>query len=125
MLSPALLALALVLVVVLLAPTERLRRAGWPPRALGGYLLAMVLLGLLASELVAADRLLVPILVVGYLAPFVAARAGLDRLAPFRRASVSVERPPIKHVEGPSRDVPHETPVAPSESESGRTSRRE
>ncbi len=125
MLSPALLALALVLVVVLLAPTERLRRAGWPPRALGGYLVAMVLLGLLASELVAADRFLIPILVVGYLAPFVAARPAMDRLRPFRRASVTVDRPPIKHVEGPSRDVPHETPIPPAESEAGRTSRQE
>jgi len=125
MLSPALLALALILVVLLLAPTERLRRAGWPPRALGGYLVAMVLLGLLSSELVAADRLLVPILVVGYLAPFVVARPVMDRLRPYRRASVTVDRPPIKHVEGPSRDVPPEAPAPAAEAEAGRTSRRE
>jgi len=123
--SPALLALALVLFFVLLAPTDRLRRAGWPPRALGIYLVTMLLLGLLFAELPGPARFLVPILVVGYLAPFVAARVGLDRFRATRQPVVTVERPPIKHVEGPARDVPPPEAAAPSEAEEGRTSRTE
>jgi hypothetical protein len=123
--SPALLALALVLFLVLLAPTDRLRRAGWPPRALGAYLLAMLLLGLLVAELPGPARFLVPILILGYLAPFVAARVGLDRLRTARQPTVTVERPPIKHVEGPARDVPSADAPVPSEAEEGQTSRTE
>ena len=123
--SPALLALALVLFLVLLAPTDRLRRAGWPPRALGAYLLTMLLLGLLVAELPGPARFLVPILVLGYLAPFVAARVGLDRFRSPRQPTITVERPPIKHVEGPARDVPRPEAPVPSEAEEGQTSRTE
>ncbi len=108
--SPALLALSLVLFVLLLPPTDRLRRAGWPPRALGAYLIAMLLLGLLVAELPGPARFLVPILIVGYLAPFVTARAGIDRLRRARRPDVSVEPPIVKQVHGPSRDVPPHEP---------------
>jgi hypothetical protein len=112
--SPVLLALALVLVVLFLAPTDRLRRAGWPPRALGAYLISMLILGLLVAELPGPARFLVPILILGYLAPFVTARAGLDRLRTARRPGVSVERPVVKQVHGPSRDVPPDDRGAPS-----------
>jgi hypothetical protein len=104
--NPALIALTLVLFVLLLAPTDRLRRASWPPRALGAYLIAMLLLGLLVAELPGPARFLVPILIVGYVAPFVTARAGIDRLRGIRRPDVRVERPTVKQVQGPSRDVP-------------------
>lgn len=102
--SPALLAIALVLFVLLLAPTGRLQRAGWPPRALGGYLLGMLALSLLVAALPGPTRFLVPIIVLGFLAPFVAVRAGIGR---WRRPArpVVVERPPIKTVHGPARDV--------------------
>lgn len=117
MLSPALLAIALVLFVLLLAPTGRLQRAGWSPRALGAYLIGMLALGLLVAELPGPTRFLVPIIVLGYLAPFVAIRAGIDRWRrPGRR--VVVEPPPIKTVHGPARDVsppgrPEDRPSAP------------
>jgi hypothetical protein len=103
--SPGLIALLLILFLVLLAPTDRLRRAGWSPRALGLYLLAMLLIGLLVVELPGPARWLVPILVLGYIAPFVTARAGFDRLRG-RGPTVTVERPAIKQVYGPARDVP-------------------
>lgn len=134
--SPVLLALTLVLFVLLLAPTDRLRRAGWPPRALGAYLIAMLLLGLLVAELPGPTRFLVPILIVGFVAPFVTARAGIDRLRRARRRDVTVERPIVKQVHGPARDIPpHDGPgVAGAEidrtgasstdgDEEGRTSR--
>ena len=109
--SPALLAIALVLFVLLLAPTGRLQRAGWPARALGGYLLGMLALSLLVAELPGPARFLVPIIVLGFLAPFVSVRAGIER---WRRPvrPVVVERPPIKTVHGPARDV---SPTDPSD----------
>jgi hypothetical protein len=122
MLSPALLAIALVLFVLLLAPTGRLQRAGWPPRALGGYLLVMLALGLLVAELPGPTRFLVPIIVLGFLAPFVAVRAGIER---WRRPGrpVVVEHPPIKTVHGPARDVsptdPSDEPPAAGQSGTG------
>jgi hypothetical protein len=103
--SPALLAIALVLFVLLLAPTGRLQRAGWRPRALGTYLLGMLLMGLLVAELPVTARFLVPVVVLGFLAPFVSLRAGIDRLRRPGRPAV-VERPPIKTVHGPARDIP-------------------
>lgn len=104
MASPALLAIALVLFLLLLAPTGRLQRAGWPPRALGAYLIVMLGLSLLVAYLPGPTRFLVPILVVGFLAPFVAGRAGIER---WRRPgrSVVVEQAPVKTVHGPARDV--------------------
>ncbi|MDP9483649.1 MAG: hypothetical protein M3P84_10550 [Chloroflexota bacterium] len=98
---PALLAIALILFVLLLAPTSRLQRAGWHPRALGGYLIAMFLLSLLVAWL-PGTRFLIPIIVLGFLIPFISVRAGRWR-RPAR--SAVVERPPIKTVHGPARDV--------------------
>jgi hypothetical protein len=109
--SPVLLAIALVLFVLLLAPTVRLQRAGWSPRALGGYLLGMFALSLLVAELPGPTRYLIPIIILGFLAPFVAARVGIER---WRRPArpVVVERPPIKTVHGPARDV---SPTVPAD----------
>jgi hypothetical protein len=113
--SPALLAIALVLFVLLLAPAGRLQRAGWPPRALGAYLIVMLGLGLLVAYLPGPTRFLVPIIVVGFLAPFVAVPAGIERWRRPRR-SVVVEPAQVKTVHGPARDVaptvpPHEAPA--------------
>ena len=139
MLSPTFLAVALTLFVVLLLPVDRLRRAGWSPRAMSAYLLTMLVLGLVLVELPGPARFLVPILIIGYLAPFVTARVGLDRFRPARQPTITVERPPIKQVSGPARDVPRPgtepddgtaaTAAAGSpasdDSEAGRTSRSE
>jgi hypothetical protein len=70
----ALLALSIVLALVMILPVRRLGLAGWPPRAMGGYWLGLVLLGLLAAETASLARILVPILVVGILAPYVIGR---------------------------------------------------
>ena len=123
MLSPALLALALVLFVILLAPTGRLRRSGWPVQAAATYLVVMILLGLFVAELPGPARFLVPIMVLAYLTPFVAARLGVDRGAFLRRPAVTVERPEIKHVDGPSRDVPADPSASSVDVEDSRSSR--
>lgn len=133
--NPALLALVGILFVLLLAPTRRLQLAGWSSRALATYLGSMLLLGFLVAELRGPARFLVPILVIGYLAPFVTLRSGLDRLrgrdGQGGHSEVRVERPPVKSVSGPARDVrpgepgEREEPDEPDEpgGSEGRTSR--
>lgn len=127
--NPALLALVGLLFLLLLAPTRRLQLAGWPSRALATYVGSMLLLGLLVAELRGPARFLVPILVIGYLAPFVTLRSGLDRLRgrgwQGGGHDVHVERPPVKSVSGPARDVPSEEPGdrGDREGREGRSSR--
>jgi hypothetical protein len=112
--SPAILALTGLLFLLFLIPTRRLQLAGWPARALGSYLGGMLLLGLVAAELRGPTRFLVPILVIGYVAPFVTLRSGIERLLGGGRRrkgggpDVRVERPPMRSVSGPARDVPPE-----------------
>jgi hypothetical protein len=112
--TPAILALTGILFLLFLIPTRRLQLAGWPARALGSYLGGMLLLGLVAAELRSPARFLVPILVIGYLAPFVTLRSGIERLRGGGRRGkgggpdVRVERPPMRSVSGPARDVPPE-----------------
>jgi hypothetical protein len=112
--SPAILALTGLLFLLFLVPTRRLQLAGWPSRALGSYLGGMLVLGLVAAELRGPTRFLVPILVIGYVAPFVTFRSGLERLLgggrrrKGTRPDVRVERPPVRTVSGPARDVPPE-----------------
>ncbi len=110
-LSPVVLALALVLFLVLLAPVGRLRRSGWSSRAAGGYLVAMLAFGLLAAELPSTARYVVPILVLAYLTPFVAARLGFERLRTAPGPTIVVERPAIEQVQGPARDIPPEDAI--------------
>jgi hypothetical protein len=112
--SPEILALTGLLFLLFLVPTRRLQLAGWPARALGSYLGGMLLLGLVAAELRSPARLFVPILVIGYVAPFVTLRSGIERLRGGGRRGagggpdVRVERPPMRSVSGPARDVPPE-----------------
>jgi len=107
---PNLLLLALIggLFLVLLIPARRLQQGGWPPRVVVAYLGSMILFGLLLAEIRAPARFLVPIFVVAYIAPFVTVRTGLERMGlrnPRAAPDIRVERPPTKHVSGPSRDV--------------------
>jgi hypothetical protein len=112
--SPAILALTGLLFLLFLIPTRRLQLAGWPARALGSYLGGMLLLGLVAAELRGPTRFIVPILVIGYVAPFVTLRSGIERLLGGGRRrkgggpDVRVERPPMRSVSGPARNVPPE-----------------
>jgi hypothetical protein len=70
----------MVLAALVLIPTRRLYLAGWRGPMLWAYFVILVGLGLLIAELRAPARFLVPLLVIAYLAPFVTARAGIDRL---------------------------------------------
>jgi hypothetical protein len=78
--NPAFLALAGLIALLVLIPTRRLQIAGWTTRGLAAYYLAIVGLALLVAGIRGPVRFLVPILLIAYLAPFVTARAGIDRL---------------------------------------------
>jgi hypothetical protein len=76
--SPGLVLLLLVACLVAMLPVWRLRVAGWPPRWLLAAWLFYSLGIILAVRFAAGFRFLLPILVLAYVAPFV---AGPERLA--------------------------------------------
>lgn len=107
---PWLLALGLVLGLLVLLPARRLQLAGLAPRTIGLYALGLWLLTMFVAIQPTAARILVPILVVAYVAPFVAAP---DRVGRFLRrgggpsgGGAAGRRPPIKNVTPPESDVP-------------------
>ena len=101
--SPITLAIAAIVAFVVLIPTRRLQLSGWSRDAVLTYFTAVWLLGVLVAILPAPSRLLVPILLVAYLAPFITIRAGIDRLFRGERPvpPVEPERPPVKNVTPP------------------------
>jgi len=102
MIAPWLLALGLVLALLVLIPARRLQLAGLAPRTIGLYALTLWLLAMLVAIEPAASRIVVPILLAAYLAPFVAApdrvRGILGRGG--RRPGGSARRP-MKNVTPP------------------------
>ena len=108
MVAPEYLALGLVLVLLVLVPARRLQLAGFGARTIGAYAASLWLLALVIAIRPGVLRILVPILLVAYLAPFIASPQALDRIvrrgrrgggAPNRPASGT--RPPIKNVTPP------------------------
>lgn len=101
---PWLLALGLVLGLLVLIPARRLHLAGLASRTIGLYALALWLLTMLVAIRPTTARILVPILVVAYIAPFVAAP---DRVGRFLRRGRGPDdgRPPIKNVTPPEAEV--------------------
>jgi hypothetical protein len=104
---PWLLALGLVLGLMVLFPARRLQLAGLTPRAIGLYGLAIWLMGFLLAIRPVGARFLIPILVLAYIAPFVAAP---ERVGRFLRRGQPLDppRPPIKDVT--PRDDPPASP---------------
>lgn len=78
--APWLLALGLLIGLLVLIPARRLQRAGLSSAVIGGYALALWLLAMFLAIRPVATRFLVPILVLAYLAPFVAAPDQVGRL---------------------------------------------
>jgi hypothetical protein len=107
-LSPEFLALGLVLVLLVLLPARRLQLAGFGGRTIGGYAVGLWLLAMVVAIRPGILRILIPILLVAYLAPFVASPEAIGRIV--RRGSrigrgpkapPPDERPPIKNVTPP------------------------
>lgn len=124
MVNPELLALAGALFLVLLAPTGRLQRRGWAPRALGAYLATMIVLGMLVVFASSAARYLVPVFLIGYSAPFVrlpTRGGGAGGRGYGRGPNRSTGKPPTKVVHGPARDVPASDRSEPSADEQRRS----
>jgi hypothetical protein len=109
---PWLLALALVIGLIVLVPARLLQLAGVSGRAIGGYALLLWLFAMTIAIRPGATRLLIPFLLVAYIAPFVAAPDTVRRV--FRRRPDGVpageagvagaDRPPMKNVTPPDAD---------------------
>ena len=102
--------------LLVLIPTRRLFLGGWTTGPLAIYFLGMVTLGLLVAELRGPARYLVPILVVGYIAPFVTVREGLNRIRD-RLSGGSGPPPPVNGGPGDTPTGPKSAPrnVTPPE----------
>jgi hypothetical protein len=83
--SPALLLTLLVAMLVALIPVWRLRVAGWPPRSLFTAWVVYAVGVFAAVRFPGPSRVLIPILVLAYVAPFVAGPERLTRLLHGRR----------------------------------------
>jgi len=99
---PWLLALALVIGLLALIPARRLQLSGVSGRVIGLYAVVLWCLGMIVTIRPVVARVLIPFLVVLYLAPFV---AGPDRIRRFldRGGRPSGPRPPMKDVTPPDQ----------------------
>ena len=101
--APWFLALALVVALVVLLPARRLQLGGLSGRAIGIYVLFVWALGMAVIVRPGVTRFLIPILLVAYIAPFV---AGPDRIARFtRRGRRGPPTRTIKDVTPPSERI--------------------
>jgi uncharacterized membrane protein YedE/YeeE len=105
--APWLLALALVLGLLVLPAARRLQLAGLSGRSIGLYTLFLWLLALAVAIRPGVTRFLIPILIVAYIAPFV---AGPERIARVTRRGRRgppgpPPRPPIKDVTPPTERI--------------------
>jgi hypothetical protein len=75
---PLLLAVGLVLGLIILLPARRLQLAGFSGRAIGLYAVCLWGLAFFMAIRPFAARFLIPILLIAYLAPFVAAPSRLS-----------------------------------------------
>ncbi|HKB27837.1 MAG TPA: hypothetical protein VKC59_02340 [Candidatus Limnocylindrales bacterium] len=99
---PWLLGLGLVLGLLVLFPARRLQLAGLSGRAIGSYAVLLWLAGFLLAVRPIAARFLIPILLLAYIAPFVAAPEQVGRiLRRGRPRDAPPPIPPIKNVTPP------------------------
>jgi hypothetical protein len=124
--TPWLIAVALVVGLLVLIPARRLQLAGMSARTIGLYALLVWALAMVLVIRPAGARILVPFLLVAYLAPFVAAPDSVRRVLGRGRiggpgGGAADGRPPIKNVtpdgspEGEARDEPPATGDGPSD----------
>ena len=78
--APALLAVGLVLGLIILLPARRLQLAGFRSRTIATYAACLWALAFFLAIRPLAARFLVPILLIAYLAPFIAAPERLSRI---------------------------------------------
>ena len=98
------LAVALVLGLLVLLPARRLQLAGLSGRTIGLYAVVLWLAGLLMVIRPVGARFLVPIVLLAYVAPFVAAPEVVGRVLRRGRPPIpppDAPRPPMKNVTPP------------------------
>ena len=103
---PWILAVALVLALIILVPARRLQLAGLASRTIGLYAIGLWSLAMLLAIRPGATRFLIPILLVAYIAPFVAAPDAVSRFLRRGRGGPGPDdhlgpRPPMKDVTPP------------------------
>ncbi len=103
---PWLLALAFVLGLIVLIPARRLQLAGVSGRVTGAYAAFLWLMGMAIAIRPVGVRFLVPILLIAYLAPFVAGPERVARVLARRR----LDPPPLKNVTPPDDGPPDKLP---------------
>ena len=101
--APALILVFLLAGLLALVPVWRLQAATWPTRWLFAAWVVYTVTILAAMRFGAASRFLIPILVVAYLAPFV---AGPERLAKLVRNRQPAPRPVIDVTPKPPDGLP-------------------
>lgn len=101
--SPALLFVLLVAALLALLPVWRLNVAGWRPGVLVAAWIAYAVSIILVLRLPGPSRFLVPILVLAYVAPFVAGPERLARVLGRRRPAA---RPVIDVTPAPKPGLP-------------------
>jgi hypothetical protein len=109
--APWLLALGLVVALLVLVPARRLQLAGIASGWIAGYALLLWGLGMLLAIRPIASRILVPLLVILYLAPLVAAPERVGRFltrgggrTPRRRDGPGADGRDVKDVTPPPDD---------------------
>jgi hypothetical protein len=95
--APWLLALALVVGLLVLIPSRRLQAAGLRPRTIGLYAVGLWTLAMALAIRPGATRFLIPILLIAYLAPFVAGPEQVQRVLARGRVGPGA-KPPMKDV---------------------------
>jgi hypothetical protein len=108
--APWFIALALGVAFLVLLPARRLQLGGLSARAIGTYAVFVWLLGMAVLVRPGMTRFLIPMLILAYIAPFV---AGPDRIARFSRMTrrgggddqSAPPRPPIKNVTPPGERI--------------------
>jgi hypothetical protein len=108
---PWLLALALVIGLLVLIPARRLQLSGFASRTIGAYTLLLWAFAMLVAIRPGATRVLIPMLLVAYLAPFVAGPDTVRRVLRRPRPATTPERPPMKDVTPPSAPDAPDAPV--------------
>lgn len=103
--SPALLLTVLVVGLLALIPVWRLNRAGWSSRWLAATWVALAAALLVVVRAPAAGRFLVPLLILAFLAPFVASPERVARLLRREPRGIVIDVTPRLGIRPPSSDV--------------------
>lgn len=102
---PWLIALAFAIGLLVLIPARRLQLSGFSSRVIGLYALALWGLAMILAIRPSGARILVPFLLIAYLAPFVAAPDQVRRVLRRPPSDGNDGRPPMKDVTPPDQRI--------------------